>query len=165
VTEKDYNEGVEAWSDDIYRFAVHCCGDTSLGQDAVQEAYTSLWQSRDKVSKEKGKSYLYRVAYHQLMSHFRHRQVTQKAEEDIVAVSSTSSEPNETFDLREAMSRAMAQLPEVQRALLQLRDIEGYPFEEIGEMMNLSTQQVHVYLFRARITMKKLLTAQGYGNK
>lgn len=165
MTEKDYNESVEAWSDDLYRFAVRCCGDTALGQDAVQEAYLNLWQQRERVPPQRAKSYLFSVAYHQLMSHFRHREVSRRAEQELLAAAGDSHPPDESFDLREAMARALACLPETQRALLQLRDIEDYSFEEIGDMLSLSPQQVHVYLFRARATMKKLLTAQGYGSR
>lgn len=165
MTEKDYNDSVDTWSDGIYRFAVRCCGDAMLGQDAVQEAYLSLWQQRDHVTRESAKSYLFSVAYHQLMSHFRHRQVMQQAIKELAPDPNDGSPPDETFDLHEAMARALSQLPPTQRALLQLRDMEGYSFEEIGNILQLNAQQVHVYLFRARTTMKKLLTAQGYGTK
>ncbi len=164
MTEKEYNESVTSWCDDIYRFAVRCCGDTALGQDAVQEAFVSLWRQHSTIEAHKAKRYLYSAVYHKVASHFRHQKVQRAAAGDLVAATESSVAPNEEFDLAEAINRALAQLPEVQRALMQLRDIEGYSFEEIGSMLQLSTQQVHVYLFRARVTMKKLLLAQGYGN-
>lgn len=164
MTDKEYNESVTSWSDDIYRFAVRCCGDTAAGQDAVQEAYASLWQKRDIIDAHKAKSYLLSTAYHTAVSHHRHQTVRRKAEPELAAATDSCVLPDEEFDLTEAINRALAQLPEVQRALIQLRDIEGYSFEEIGNMLQLSAQQVHVYLFRARIAMKKLLQAQGYGN-
>ncbi len=163
MTEKEYNESVTSWSDDIYRFAVRHCGDTDLAQDAVQEAFASLWERRNEIAPEKAKSYLYSTAYHHAMNHFRHQKVKHEAETELRATADSSAPPDETFDLTEAIDRALAQLPKVQRALMQLRDIEGYGFEEIGDILNLTPQQVHVYLFRARVAMKKSLLAQGYG--
>ena len=45
-----------------------------------------------------------------------------------------------------------------------LKDVEGYSCREIAEVLNISETQVSVYLFRARITMKKQLIALGYDN-
>jgi RNA polymerase sigma-70 factor (ECF subfamily) len=48
----------------------------------------------------------------------------------------------------------MQQLPEIQKSVLLLRDYEGYSYDEIGDLTNLSTSQVKVYIFRARKFMK-----------
>jgi len=55
------------------------------------------------------------------------------------------------------MSRALASLPEIQRSILQLRDVDGYSYKEIARMLDISDQQVQVYLFRARTAMRKKL--------
>ena len=60
-------------------------------------------------------------------------------------------------DVREAIERAADQLPDIQRAVLMLRDWEGYSYKEIAEITGLSDSQVKVYLFRARKKMKELL--------
>ena len=52
----------------------------------------------------------------------------------------------------------------MQRAILQLRDVEGYSYREIGETLSLSDSQVQVYLFRARVAMRKQLKLMGYDN-
>ena len=48
-------------------------------------------------------------------------------------------------------------LPEVQKMVLLLRDYEGYSYEEIGEMANLNESQVKVYIYRARVFLKKYI--------
>ena len=73
-------------------------------------------------------------------------------------------DPDLRFDLREAIERSLQALPEVQRAILQLRDVEGYSYREIGETLSLSDSQVQVYLFRARVAMRKQLQLMGYDN-
>lgn len=164
MTEKEYNEGVDAWSDDVYRFALRCSGDRTASQDAVQEAFAALWERRGEVKAEKGKSYLMGTIYHQVMDDFRRQRTMRRNEEMLKMEKEECARPDEGFDLREALQRAMGQLPQVQRALLQLRDVEGMPYDEMAATLGLSMQQVQVYLFRARVTMKKLLTIYGYGN-
>ena len=55
------------------------------------------------------------------------------------------------------MQKALNQLPEVQRQLILMKDLEGYEYKEMSDITGLTEQQVGVYLFRARKTMKKLL--------
>jgi len=50
----------------------------------------------------------------------------------------------------------------VQRAVLLLRDYEGYSYDEIGEMCNLSETQVKVYIYRARLFMKNYIVSPEY---
>jgi RNA polymerase sigma-70 factor (ECF subfamily) len=51
----------------------------------------------------------------------------------------------------------LSRLPEIQKTVLLLRDYEGYNYDEIGEMTNLSSSQVKVYIFRARKSMKQYI--------
>ena len=146
----------------MYRFAVRCGGGEELSKDAVQEAYASLWEKREQVEVEKGKSFLFTVVHNCLMSHHRHEQVHQQTlpllEPERVV------QPDERFDIQEALQRALMRLPQVQREAVQLKDVEGYSCKEIAEMLSLTEKQVSVYLFRARVSLKKSLIALGYDN-
>ena len=162
MTAKEYNRCESCCVDDVMRFVVRCGGCREDCEDAVQEALASLWDHRDSVDAAKGKSYLIGVAYRRLMSHFRHEAVVR----DYAAgtVPAVSQMPDEGFDLKDAIERSLQALPEVQRAILQLRDVEGYSYVEIGEALSLSDKQVQVYLFRARVAMRKQLKTMGYDN-
>ena len=162
MTAKEYNKGVRLWADDAMRFAMRCCPSRPDCEDAVQEALASLWSHRDEVSADKGKSYLLSAAYRSLMMTLRHDKVVQMHAERTVV--EKVQMPDERFDLCEAINRALQTLSEVQRAILQLRDVEGYSYAEIGETLALSDSQVQVYLFRARINMRKQLKLMGYDN-
>ncbi len=162
MTQKEYNNGVRLWADDVYRFAVRCGGGEELSKDAVQEAYASLWERREQVEVEKGKAFLFTVVHNCLMSYHRHEQVHQQTlpllEPDRVV------QPDERFDLQDALHKALERLPQVQREAVQLKDVEGYSCKEIAEMLSLTEKQVSVYLFRARVSLKKTLIALGYDN-
>jgi RNA polymerase sigma-70 factor (ECF subfamily) len=166
LTAKEYNKGVRLWADDAMQFAMRCCNSRPDCEDAVQEALAALWCHRDEVPQEKGKSYLLSSAYRCLMMTLRHNKVVRSHEaEASLAGRHAFQEPDERFDLREAIERSLQALPEVQRAILQLRDVEGYSYAEIGETLSLSDSQVQVYLFRARVAMRKQLKTMGYDNE
>src|SRR5574344_863393 len=162
MTSDEYNQGVKQWADDIYRFAVHSCGDETRSQDAVQEAFASLWEHRKDISTEKGKSYLLSTAYHTLSDEWRHDKVLRNTTPELASLQSESHNPAEQFDLRNAIERALQTLPEVQRAILVLKDIEGYSYKEIENILMISDQQVCVYLYRARVALKRQLKDYEY---
>jgi len=64
------------------------------------------------------------------------------------------SSDNQSFELKEIINKYINTLPELQKSILLLRDLEGYSYEDIGKMLKLNESQVKVYLFRARQKMK-----------
>lgn len=162
MTAKEYNRCVACCVDDVMRFAVRCGFRREDCEDAVQEALVSLWNHRESIAVDKGKSYLIGAAYRRLVSHFRHETVVQEYASR--AMQPAFQMPDESFDLKDAIERSLDALPDVQRAILQLRDVEGYSYAEIGDTLALSDKQVQVYLFRARVAMRKQLKTMGYDN-
>ena len=164
MTAKEYTTATPRWADDAMRLAVRCGGSKADSEDAVQEALASLWQCHENVTLENGKGFLLSATYRRLMSTFRHRAVQHAYAASERAAGLQSQPPDEGFDLREAIERALEVLPEVQRAILQLRDVEGYSYREIGETLDISDDRVQVYLFRARVAMRRQLINMGYGD-
>lgn len=147
------------WADDVMRFAVRLCPDRTECEDAVQEAFAVLWQHRGEISESRGKSFLMGVAYRQLMRGYRRRRADRRV---ATFIHEGQQEPDTSFGERDAINAALSTLPEMQRAILQLRDVEGYSYHEIGEALELTDDQVQVYLFRARVAMRKQLITMGY---
>ena len=150
MTRNEYNNGVTLWADDVYRYAVHCCGDREQSKDFVQEAFATLWEKRESVATEKGKAFL----------HFRHEAMHRERADMLRGEQMTG--PDEAFDLHDAIQKAMEALPQVQREAVMLKDVEGYDCREIADILSINENQVRVYLFRARVSMKKTLIALGY---
>jgi RNA polymerase sigma-70 factor (ECF subfamily) len=75
--------------------------------------------------------------------------------------------PEENAVMQENMKRIgelMTSLPEKQRQVMHLRDIEGYSYNEISEILEMDMSQVKVNLFRARNTVReKLQKINAYG--
>src|SRR6476620_8764614 len=71
MTEKDYNECVSQYADNVYRFILKNLRHEEDARDVVQTAYEKLWRNRDMVEYGKSKSYLFTVAYNQMIDHIR----------------------------------------------------------------------------------------------
>lgn len=153
MTIQDYNEVVDLYADNLYRFFLKNIADSSVAQDLVQETYTKVWVKVRDIEKTKAKSYLFTVGYHCMIDFIR----SKKKHEEFVAQSNTSEGVFEENDLKEVLDLALSKLPEDQRTVILLRDYEGYSYEEIEDITGLNTSQVKVYIFRARKTMKQIL--------
>jgi len=158
MTTAEYNHSVRQMSDDLYRFALRYCSISSDAEDAVQDVFVTLWERRDEVNVSGVKGYLIRLLYRRLVDMHRHDEVVRKAGVEVWRTDNGERRTETAFELHDALSQALGQLPEQQRALVLLRDLEGYEYGEMAAMTGLSEQQVGVYLYRARKTLKKLLS-------
>ena len=156
MTDKDYNDCVDNFADGVYRFIVKNIRYTEDAQDIVQSAFEKLWVNREQVLPEKAKSYLFTVAYHQMIDHIR-KSNKMPLSEDIKIPQQQITQADE--ELKQVLMRAINELNPIQKSLVLLKDYEGYSYQEIGEIMHLSESQVKVYLHRARLILKNKLSA------
>ena len=71
MTERDYNHCVNLYSDNVFRFIVKNLRHEEDAKDIVQTAFEKLWRNRESVQTEKSKSFLFTVAYNQMIDHIR----------------------------------------------------------------------------------------------
>ena len=71
MTEREYNECVNTYADNVYRFIVKNLRHEEDARDVVQTAFEKMWRNRDEVDAQRAKSYLFTVAYHQMIDHIR----------------------------------------------------------------------------------------------
>ncbi len=154
MTEKDYNECVATWADNVYRFILKNLRHEEDARDVVQTAFEKLWRNRAEVDPARAKSYLFTVAYHQMIDHLRKvKRITLK--EEFQEDSKVQHLP--VNNLKKILERALDRLSETQRSLVLLKDYEGYSYAEIGKITGLNESQVKVYLHRARLVLKEYL--------
>ncbi|MCB9044840.1 MAG: sigma-70 family RNA polymerase sigma factor [Chitinophagales bacterium] len=151
----DYNTCVREWSDAVFRFACKCTGNQEDARDIVQNSFSILWQKREDVEPAKAKSFLFQVAYRQSIDLYRKQnRISYKEEvQDARVVTTTNT------DLKKVLDRALSKLDDQARALVLLKDYEGYTYNEIAQITGLSDSQVKVYLHRARKTLKDYLVS------
>ncbi len=156
MTIEEYNECVKLYGDELYRFALRYTGYGAASEDAVQDVFVTLWEKRESVVTSGAMGYLMRLLYRRLVDTHRHKMVELGACKNLRPKQEEYEQHND-FELQEAMQKALNQLPDVQRQLILMKDLEGYEYKEMSDITGLTEQQVGVYLFRARKTMKKLL--------
>lgn len=154
MTEREYNECVRQYADNVYRFILKNLRHEDDAKDVVQSAFEKMWQHREDVSYDKCKSYLFTVAYHQMIDHLRKSKKVVLKEEFGENARIVNKPAN---NLKKILDEALQRLSETQRSLVLLKDYEGYTYEEIGKITSLSESQVKVYLHRARIQLKNYL--------
>ena len=156
MTVKEYNQSVELYADRVYRFIVKNMRNSDDAQDVVQNAFEIMWKNHTEVSFEKSRSYLFTVAYHNMVDQFRKRKGDSDISDEQLQMQGSSYQ---FTGAREAIELGLKKLPEIQKTVVMLRDYEGYSYEEIGGITGLNEAQVKVYIFRARTTLKNFLVS------
>jgi RNA polymerase sigma-70 factor (ECF subfamily) len=156
MTEKEYNQCVTEYADNVYRFILKNLRHEEDARDVVQTAFEKMWINRAEIDNARCKSYLFTVAYNQMIDHLRKMKRIQLREE--------FNEESRIYDrpahnIRKVLEDALNRLSEMQRSLVLLKDYEGYSYDEIGKITGLSESQVKVYLHRARVQLKNFLVS------
>ena len=154
MTEREYNECVKMYADNVYRFILKNIGNEEDAKDVVQGAFEKMWVSRQQVDNERRKSFLFTVAYNTMIDHIRkNKRVVLK--EDFNESAKTTN--RQQHDSKKVLNEALNRLNETQRSLVMLKDYEGYSYEEIGKITGLNESQVKVYLHRARLQLREYI--------
>ena len=158
MTDKQYNECVDLYADNVYRFIVKNIRNEEDARDIVQTAFEKMWRNRNSVENDKSKSFLFTVAYNQMIDHIRkNKRITLK--EDFNKQAGVYEMRTTQNNAKKMLHDALGKLNETQRSLVMLKDYEGYSYEEIGKITGLNQSQVKVYLHRARVTLRNYLVS------
>jgi RNA polymerase sigma factor (sigma-70 family) len=150
LTTEDYNKVVKKISHRLFGYVFKLTKDEEDANDLVQDAFMKLWINREKVEFKKAKSWLFTTAHNAFINFIKKSNRQERMEEGV----DIPVEAKNRFELQEIIDLAMKSLPELQKSIVLLRDLEGYNYKEIGDMLKLNESQVKVYLFRARKKIK-----------
>lgn len=142
----------------LYRFALSLTKDVNDADDIYQESLMKLWQLKEEWANwQNFEAYAMRMVRNTFLNYYRkNNNRVYVALEQITE----QPEPNDTdkemvlTDLRMRFNALISKLPEVQRNILYLREIEEMEYKEIGEVLDITEAQVKVYLFRGRQYLK-----------
>lgn len=174
-----FEELVGRHEEKVYRLAMRFVRDDMDASEILQETFLSAWRNLDRFEgRAQFASWLHRVAVNAalmlLRSRRRHPEI---AVEDVtpemlgeaaaqagpVLGSGTdwSKQPDERFqseELRRYLQNAVDALPQSQRSVFLLRDVEGLSTEETAELMSLTIPTVKTRLHRARLALRQAIT-------
>lgn len=165
---------VSAYEGKIYNFALRYLGNREDAMDASQEVFLRVFRFLPGFQEESGFStWIYRIGVNVCKDMLAKR--TKRGElplelpdedEDYrtAEVADSRYDPEaivEQADLRKSLADAIGQLPQQQREMIVLRDIEGLSYEEIGQVLSLESGTVKSRLSRARENLRKKLLQSG----
>ena len=126
-------------------------GDVQEAEELMQDAFIAVWERWDRVGEmDEPTGYLYRTAMNRLRS--RLRRASQAAKRALGA-----REGGDAFaeaDERDALARALARLPERQRAAVVLTELLGYSSEEAGRILGVKDVTVRSLASQARAALR-----------
>ena len=161
--QEDFKRTVFVHKNKMYRFALSIIGDEDEAKDAVQDVMLKLWETKEELSEKSSiEAWCMTLTRNKSLDMLKRVGRKMKTNIDDAAVRLTSQDKlpdsytieNETM---QHINQAVMRLPEKQKSVFQLRDVEGYAYLEICETLNMEMSQVKVYIFRARKSIKESL--------
>ena len=156
--------------DKLYRFALRMLRDEDEAKDVVQEVMIKVWNRRDKMDTWNNvEAWCMQITKNHILDKVKSKRykLTDHMEEGFDLGDNLSATPEkitESNDTMKRINRLINSLPEKQKQIIQLRDVEGFSYKEIGDIMGIDMSQVKVNLFRARQSVKeKLVNINAYG--
>ena len=167
MNQSDFLKVVLPFKDKVFRLSKRLLTSTEEAEDATQELLFKLWKNKDKIA-----SYRNTEAFAMTMTkNYCYDRLKSKQASNLTLIHSNYKEKEtslenklEYIDSVDRVHLLIDDLPDQQKLIIQLRDIEQYDFEEICEMVNMKPITVRVSLSRARKTIREQLTKQhNYG--
>lgn len=155
MTAEEFNTSVVPMNPKLFRYAYRFLENRDEAQDAVQEVFVKLWRMRDQMGEVKNiEAFAVRITRNHCLDQIKSKHtvsldVNDYFKDRISDMSDPHQEMEKSDSMRE-LGRIVEELPEPQRSVIRLRDVEGYSNEEVGEILGLTPGNVRVVLSRAR---------------
>jgi RNA polymerase sigma-70 factor (ECF subfamily) len=157
---QDFNSKVYPLKDKIFRFAKRMLEQTEEAEDLVQEVFIRMWKHREKLDGYRSLEALAMVTTKNLcLDKLKARKFPVESWNDqrqFIEMIAEETRPDHS-DLVFGVKEAMNTLTERSRMIIHLRDIEGYEFDEIADVMGMQENAIRVALSRARKRIREIL--------
>lgn len=167
MKQSEFLDTVLPFKDKVFRLAKRLLVSVEEAEDATQELYMKLWKNKNQIQNYKNvEAFAMTMTKNYCFDRLKSKQASNlKLVHSNYEENGTSLERR--IELNDSVSRVhelINDLPEQQRMIIQLRDIEQYEFDEIAKLLNMKPTAIRVTLSRARKTIKEQLIKQhNYG--
>lgn len=143
----------------LYRIALRITLHTGEAEDIVQETMIKAWNHREELeSPSSAEAFCVTVCRNMALDYVSRKESQNKTlDEQSMDQEDNAASPFQTLSRQDGLNwvhRLFNRLPEKQRTIMQLRDIEGKPYKEIAALLHISEEQVKINIFRARQKIK-----------
>ncbi len=158
---------INPFRDKLFRLSKRLLVSTEEAEDATQEVIVKLWNKNENLGEYNSVEALAMT----MAKNYCLDQLKSKRAGNLKIVHSNFTDREaslqqkvEDRDTWDWVAKVIDQLPEQQKLIVQMRDIEQYEFEEIAKIMEMNETAVRVALSRARKTIREFMTkTHGYG--
>ena len=159
MQEISFRNDILPLKDKLFRLALRITLDRAEAEDVVQDTMIRVWNKRDEWQQfESVEAYCLTVAKNLAIDRSQKKDAQNVELSPEMAEEADTSGPYDRLVNNERMKiihRLIDELPEKQRLIMQLRDIEGESYKDIAKVLQLTEEQVKVNLFRARQKVKQ----------
>lgn len=162
MTKEEFKTRVLPVKGKLFRLAVTMLSSRHEAEDTIQDAYLKLWNMRERLSEYSSVEALAVTITKNLcldkLRSYRNRKQNAGGLEHMQLVSAEQNDPAKTLELNESLQEVhelIAGLPDQQRLVIHLRDIEQHSYEEIAKMTGLKVNNIRVALSRARKSVRE----------
>jgi RNA polymerase sigma factor (sigma-70 family) len=165
---KTFQQQIVPLREKLFRLAFSILHHSEEAADVVQEIMMKTWKHWGdwEASKENLEAWCFKMTRNLAIDKTRTKRLHYQGEETLAAFASPVPGPHQIAEQRDTLSfvqQLMQALPEQQRMVLHLRDVEEYSYQEIADMLAINLGQVKTNLFRARKTIQEqIIAAQLY---
>lgn len=169
MTQESFLALVLPFKDKLFRLSNRYLNSKDSAKDVVQDVILKLWMNKNEL-----KHYKNVEAYAMTMTKNRSLDMLKaKNASNLQLVHTNFTDNNSSLDKQieqkeevNKIYKLITELPEKQRIIIQLRDIEQYSFEKIGKVIGMEQTAIRVNLSRARKAIRqKLIKFNNYGIK
>lgn len=168
MTADDFKREVFPLKDKIYRFAKRLLGMNADAEDATQDVFVKLWNNKQQLTAIGSvEAFAMTVTKNTCLDKMKTKRVriVELPTDGINGKLHTQYEP-ELANRKKIVEQIIGRLPELQKMIVQLREIEGFEFTQIAAVTGATENTIRVNLSRARKTIKEELgKIDGYGLK
>lgn len=162
----EFREQIWPFKDRLYRLALRLVKDQAEAEDVVQEVLIKVWRQGTELKLIQNlEAWCIRLTRNQALDKLKSGYRKRKSQLDTQVLQiADNTQPDvllESQDTMQRIKRLINQLPEQQRAVVQLRDVEGLSYQEICESLDLPMSQVKSHLFRARQKLRQRIEKSG----
>ncbi|MFY0601100.1 MAG: RNA polymerase sigma factor [Cyclobacteriaceae bacterium] len=153
-------------SQKMYRYALSILGDSENAHDVVQECLMKIWDKREKLADvQNPESWAMRITRNQCYDWVKTNRFTILSEKEMIKPDPEGADQLTLVnDHNKWLEDVLKTLPEKQREVFHLREVEEMPYQDIADILSLSLSEVKVYLHRARQKIKLFIEkVEAYG--
>jgi RNA polymerase sigma-70 factor (ECF subfamily) len=146
----DFDSLYRKYAPDVFRFALYLSGNRAEAEDIASETFARAWVAHGAIQAESAKGYLFTIARNLFLKSLRSAARRSPLAESLPDPAPRSDQLFERKSELNAVLAAMQTLPDIDRAALVMRSVDGLPYREIARVLGISEGAAKVKVHRAR---------------